>query len=265
MRILNRAVQQRLTKVSRTDPYTWARLIPEDTQFPTYEFLINPESLEGGFGANYGENPSLATEVQRQQYFNSYDNGLTIPNARFQTPCNDRSLESLYLQLLALTRPIVSKGVYAPPVLSFFWSKRRVDNLALSAVKITEDGWASGIPTRATYSLTFIKVPESGPDPAIQLPSATPATPSASNQTVTTKIQLTQRQMSEGAAAGAKWLRDNVAKLAEPTKSAVKSGKFTTAADIDGTISALTDTGSRLGTVGTWDGKTLNTSKNTVT
>lgn len=252
MKILNPTRTRNLTTVPK-DPYTWAKLIPEDPKIPTYEFLINPSTIDTQISASYGENPTLGTNTQRQQYFNSSGKGFSLSEIILITPCQDKSIRPLMEGLESLTRCDPENRVFQTPVLSFFWSRRREDNLVLTAVNFTETGWRGGIPTRATGTLTFLRVPPKE--------SATTSTTATSQ---TTTASLTERQQSEGSAKGSEWLKANLAKLKQPIQSLVKSNSYLMDTATSGVVSVLDNTRKNLGTVGQYDGKTLDTSKNTV-
>jgi hypothetical protein len=249
MRILNPQVLSQLKEVPKE--YSWARLTPEDTSIQPYVFLVNPSTLEFNGGANYGENPTLGTNVQRQQYFNSTGWTLKIPELLLVSACHDRDMQPLIDGLKALTRCNPDKQQWYTPVVSFTWGKRSISNLVVTTLGVTEIGWRSGLPVRAIVNgLTLLEVP--------------PKTATTSRSTSQSTKALTERQQSDGSKAGQDWLKSNLNKLTPSTAAIVRAGKYLMDTKPDGVVTMLDTSRQVLGVVGTWDGTKLDTSKGTL-
>jgi hypothetical protein len=121
-----------------------------------YSFLINPETLEYSYGANFSTLGVLGTAQPLVSYQFS-QGSLSIPRVMLLTPGNAQSILGALETLAGWTQPGPN---LVPEVLKFTWGQQEIPRCYLESWEYTVSRWRDGLPTSAQGSLRLLYAPE---------------------------------------------------------------------------------------------------------
>ncbi|MFB2876873.1 hypothetical protein [Floridanema aerugineum] len=167
-----------VNKLAKTEAsQVWGKLTGTKT---TWDFLVNPETIDWDHSGEYSKLPVLNTEQPLVKYKYS-ESVVAFPRVLFVTKDNNRDLDPLLKALVDLVKPV--KNGDSPELLKVELGEVKIARCYLKGVKITEQQWRSGKCVMASGSLEFILAPE------------IPKTVIESNNTT----QLTEREQASNA------------------------------------------------------------------
>lgn len=225
-----------------------------------WAFLTNPQTLEFERSAKYSEAQTLSSKKSDWQYSYTTGRSLTINDIILDSWCKGKTIQPLLDGVEALLECDVSKKQYSKRILSFVFGSRRFSPCVLTNVKWTETGWLGGAAARATMSLTLQEVPE--PMTRAQAESRKQQTGTAAAAAKQAagmpRMQLTERQQSEGSKKAIDILRKNEARFNPQVRSLIRSSAYRLLTNREtGDIVLFDRKGQKVGLVGRYNGQTL--------
>lgn len=234
----------------------YAKLINEQGS-TLFEFLFNPEEKQYSSQAKYTETPTALTKLPNYNY--NYTTGLTLtlPNLILVSHSRGKTLTNLFNSLRELMVADIANKRYEPLRVKFVWGSDTFGSAVITDISWVENEWLSGEVAGARLNMTLLQVPST----LINNPDTFK---SKLNDASKKKTLLTDRQKQEASTKANKWLTDNIKKIKNPLTSIIKAKKYKLLTSNDGVVTMLNTKNNLIGTIGTYRGTTLDTSKNTI-
>lgn len=222
-------------------------------EIKVWEFLLNPQSLSYSGASNYAASGTFAAREQEQQFINSENQTLNIPDIILDTYHEGKSCEALLEGLEELRKAKISESKFSPSILSFVWGKKRFSPCGLTNVERVENGWLSGETAKAKLRISLLKFPTPG---KLGLQNIAP-------ELIT--MQLTERQLADASNAVNAYLKAALGSLSTTVQNLVRSGQYKVTTDRETAIVTITDTqGKALGVAGTYSKGIIDPSTSTL-
>lgn len=203
-----------------------------------WPFLVNPEEISTGFGAEWASQPTFASRYSNQHFSHNTDRTWTLSGVKLRGWLAGVSLDTAIADLEMLTVADIPAGRYSPPSLAFVWGDRSISPVVLQSVSVTEMAWRSGHASDADLTLTLLKLPPPETIPDATAPDAQP-------------VRLTARQQNDGIKQALAWLTENVGRLPAELAESVRLESIALAID-PATGNITTAAGDD---IGLWDGR----------
>lgn len=222
-------------------------------EIKVWEFMMNPQTLSYGGNSDYAASGTFAAREQEQQFINSGNQTLTIPDIVLDSYHENKSSEILLDGLEELRKAKISESKFSPIVLSFVWGKKRFAPCGLTSIEWVENGWLGGDVAKAKLRISLLKFPTPGKlglqNIALELIA----------------MQLTERQLADASNAVNQYLKDNTALLSPTVQNLVRSGQYKITTDRETAIVTVTDTqGKTIGVAGTYSKGIIDPSTSTL-
>ena len=264
MSIYHEAILKSLPDATRETKTTKAYLLDyEQTRTQgqyVWAFLTNPQQLEFSRQAKYNEAQTLSAKKADWQYGYTSGRSLNISDIVLDGWCKGKTIMPLLDGIEALLEADVSKGKFAPTILSFVFGSRRFGPCVLTSVKWTETGWLGGMPARSTMSISLqeVSVPLTKAELEARKQAISAAATLARQQQGQPRMELTERQSSDVINKAKAWLAANINKFDPKIIPIIKSKNYTLKIDSKlGLVYMYDSKGNKVGNgaVASWDGK----------
>jgi hypothetical protein len=268
----NRSVWTTLPTVSRDSQEIEAALIEFDisgkSEKPAWKFFVNPKSLQIQDKAVFTEVTTQAARVTHRHYSHSTGAKLSIQDLRFAGWLWGKSVKPSLDGLQELLRCRPDKNEFSPKLLLFVMGRRRFGPCVLEEVQWEESQWLGGDAAGIKLSLTLVEVPK-------------PLTPAEKEERERQRqlaladmrasqgkppLELTPRQQEEVTKAAKAYLAANKDQFSDTVQALIQKGNYKLKVDAaTGAVTMTDDKGTAIGTVLTYDGKTLTAGTPTTT
>lgn len=257
MSYINKSVLDKLPQANRqTDAI--ARLVEYNTD-PTvenavWEFLSNPQSLKLSGQTKYDDAGTFGANVQDQTYGTSSGLTLDVSDIMLETYRYGKTSRPLLEGIDKLRKPDISKGIFAPKVLSFIFGEFRFSPCVIAGgINWNETAWLNGLTARATLSFSLLQLPIPGKLGLSEIaPELIPQ-------------RFTDRQLEDASKAAKAYLEENIQNYSETVVGYIRSSSYKLTTDRSTGVISMTDSqGKAIGVVGAYDGKTLDPATNTI-
>lgn len=221
-----------------------------------YPFLFNPERIRYSREAIYATSPTAASSTQRKDYQYTSNLKIDIPDLLLETSGEGKSVRPLLEGLNELLVADTVNNSLEPPLIGFRWGTESIYPAVLESISYETVAWLGGEPASGRLSITLTQVPLPDNQPSQSQP------PSADELNT---VALTDRQRQDARTAAATWLNSNINSLRPRVREKVRSRAFRYLTNTNGEVRITDSEGNDLGLVGTYNGTTLDTSRNNVT
>ncbi|MBD2060514.1 hypothetical protein H6F88_31730 [Oculatella sp. FACHB-28] len=221
-----------------------------------FVFLYNPEAIRSRRQALYDVAPTTATSAPRRDYKYTTAITKTFSNLLLETSGEGRSVRPIIEEIQTLMVADVVNNSYEPPLVYFNWGTEMFGPAQLDDLDWEETAWLGGEPASVRLSITLTQVP---------LPDNQPSQSQPPTADELNTVSLTDRQRQDARAAAGTWLNSNINTLRPRVRERVRSRSFRYLTNANGEVRITDSEGNDLGLVGTYNGTTLDTSRNNVT
>ena len=271
MSIYHEAILKSLPDATRETKTTKAYLLDyEQTRAQgqyLWAFLTNPQQLEFTRQAKYNEAQTLSAKKADWQYGYTSGRTLSISDIVLDGWCKGKTIMPLLDGIEALLEADVSKGKFAPTILSFVFGSRRFGPCVLTSVKWTETGWLGGMPARSTMSISVQEVPAPLTKAELEAKrrAATSILSEAKQKVNSPRLLLTERQVQAVITQSRAIIQKGISEFNPTAQALFKSGSFKIDVDREkGDVFLLDRSEKRVGTLARFDGKHLNFTNSTL-
>lgn len=223
-------------------------------EISVWEFLSNPQSLKFTGNTRYDDAGTFAASVQDQTFNTSSGLTLNLSDLMLETYRYGKTVKPLLEGIEALRKPDISKGVFVPKILSFIFGEFRFSPCVISgSIDWNETAWLNGLAARATLSFSLLQLPTPG---KLGLSEIAPELVPRS---------FTDRQLEDSAKAAKTYLEQNIEKFSETVVGYIRANSYKITTDRSTGVITMTDSqGKTIGVIGTYDGKTIDDTDNTI-
>ena len=268
MSIYHEAILKSLPDATRETKTTKAYLLDyEQTRTQgqyVWAFLTNPQQLEFSRQAKYNEAQTLSAKKTDWQYGYTGGRTLSISDIVLDVWCKGKTIMPLLDGIEALLEADVSKGKFAPTILSFVFGARRFGPCVLTSVKWTETGWLGGMPAKSLMSITLQEVPDPKTHAYLEAKKREALSSKAANKQALgqPRMRLTERQQQEASKQAKAYISKNANKLNMTIQSLIKSASYKLSTDIEtGSVTLFNKVGEKILIIGQFDGQKFSPSQ----
>lgn len=253
----NRSVLEKLPQANRnTDAI--AKLVEYNSdptaEIAVWEFFSNPQSLKFSGQTKYDDAGTFNARIQDQTFGSSSGLTLDISDLMLETYRYGRTFKPLLEGIEELRKPDITKGIFAPKVLSFIFGEFRFSPCVISGnINWNETAWLNGLAARATLSFSLLQLPTPGKLGLSEIaPELVPQ-------------RFTDRQLEDSSKAAKEYLEANIQNYSETVVGYIRANTYKLTTDRASGVIQMTDPqGKTIGTIGIYDGKTINDKENNI-